>query len=78
MSVSGEIHNVYNLYITENTVTVVPRGNFTKATNNFWYIEQRNNTSAEETLKTAYYKSKDTCKNLKTDWLKIHRTQIGT
>ena len=32
MSVNGEIYNAYNLYIIENTV---PRGNFTKETNNF-------------------------------------------
>ena len=30
MSVNGEIHNAYNLYIIKNTVTIVPRGNFTK------------------------------------------------
>ena len=42
-------------------------GNFAKETNNFYSIEQRNNRSAEETLKAAYYKSKDLCKNLTTD-----------
>ena len=67
MPVNGEIHNAYNLCIIKNTVTIVPRGNFTKETNNFWSIEQRNNSSAEETLKTAYFKSKNLCKNLKTD-----------
>ena len=35
MSVNGEIYNVYNLYIMINIVTIVPRGNFTKETNNF-------------------------------------------
>ena len=35
MSVNGEIHKAYNLYIIKNTVTMVPRGNFTKETNNF-------------------------------------------
>ena len=36
MSVNGEIHNAYNLYIIiKNTVTTVPWGNFTKETNNF-------------------------------------------
>ena len=35
---NGKIHNAYNLYIIKNTVTVLPRGNFTKETNN--YIEQ--------------------------------------
>ena len=55
MSVNGEIYNAYNLYVIKNTVTIVPRGNF-----------------------TAYYKSKDSCKNLKTDWLKIYRTQRCT
>ena len=34
MSVNGEIHNAYNLYIITNTVTIVPRGNFTKERNN--------------------------------------------
>ena len=33
MSVNGEIHNAYNLYITKVAVTIVPRGNFTKETN---------------------------------------------
>ena len=32
----------------------------------------------EETLKTAYYKSKDLCKNLNTDWLKVYRIQMRT
>ena len=35
MSVNGEIHNTKNLYIIENTVTIVPRGDSTKETNNF-------------------------------------------
>ena len=35
MSVNGEIHNAYNLYIIKITVIIVPRGNFTKETNNF-------------------------------------------
>ena len=35
MSVNGEIHNAYNLYIIKNTVIIVPRGNFTKEKNNF-------------------------------------------
>ena len=35
MSVKSEIHNAYNLYIIENTDTIVPRGNFTKEINNF-------------------------------------------
>ena len=38
----------------------------------------KNNSSAEETLKTAYYQSKGSGKNLKTDWLKIYRTQGRT
>ena len=57
---------------------IVSMGNFTKKTNNFKSIEQRNNSSTEEALKTAYYKSKDSCKNLKTDWLKIYRMQMNT
>ena len=35
MSVNGEIHNAYNLYIIKNTVTMVPWGNFTKETHDF-------------------------------------------
>ena len=54
MSVNGEIHNAYNLHIIKSTITIVSGGNFTKETNNFQSIEQRNNSSAEETLKTAY------------------------
>ena len=54
MSVNGEIHNAYNLYIIKNTVRILPRGNFTKEANNFQSIEQSNNNSAEKTLKTAY------------------------
>ena len=68
-----EIHNAYNLYIITYTVTVVPRGNFTKERKKFESKKQRNNSSTEETLKTAYHKSKDSCKNLKTDWLKIYK-----
>ena len=41
-------------------------------------MEQRNNSSAEETFKAAYYNSKDLCKSLKIDWLKIYRTQMRT
>ena len=52
MSVNGEIHDTYNLYIITNTVKIVTRGNFTKETNG----------STEGTLKTAYHKSKDSCK----------------
>ena len=36
MSVNGEICNIYNLYNMINIVTIVPRGNFTKETNNFY------------------------------------------
>ena len=35
MSVNGEIHNTYNLSIKKKTITVAPKGNFTKETNNF-------------------------------------------
>ena len=35
MSVNGEIHNNHNLYSIKNTDAIVPRGNFTKETNNF-------------------------------------------
>ena len=35
MSVNGENHSNYNLYIIENAVTIAPRENFTKETNNF-------------------------------------------
>ena len=35
MPVNGEMHNAYNVYIITNTVTIVPRENFTKETNNF-------------------------------------------
>ena len=34
MSVNGKIYNAYNLYIITYTVTIVPRGNFTKERNN--------------------------------------------
>ena len=51
MSVNGELHNVHNLYNIRNTVTIVPKRNFTKEINNFKSIEHRNNSSAEETLK---------------------------
>ena len=54
MSVNSEIYNAYNLYIIENIHAIVPRGNFTKEINNFSSIEQRNNSSAKETLKTTY------------------------
>ena len=54
MSVNSEIHNAYNLYIIGNTDTIVPRGNFTKEINNFQSLEERNNSSTEETLKTTY------------------------
>ena len=78
MSVNGEIHNAYNVYIIKKTDTTVTKGSFTKETNNFWSTEQRNNSSAEETLKTAYWKSKESCKNLKTDWLKLYRMEMCT
>ena len=52
MSVNAEIHNAYNLHINKNAITIAPRWNFTKETNNFEYTEQRNNSSAEKTLKT--------------------------
>ena len=58
MSVNDEIHNVCNLYNITNIVTIVPRGNFKKETDNSKSIEQRNNSLAEETLKTLYYQSK--------------------
>ena len=54
MSANGEIHNAYNLYINKNTITIAPRANFTEETSNFPFTEQRNNSSAEKTLKTAY------------------------
>ena len=60
MFVNGEIGNAYNLYIIKITITIEPRGNFTKETNNFYSIKQRNNSSAKETLKTTNYKSKET------------------
>ena len=78
MSVNGECHNAYYLYNITNTVTIVPRRNFTKQTNNFQSIEQRNNSSVEETMETAYDQSKGSCKNLKADWLKTYRTQRCT
>ena len=64
MTVNGEIHNAYNLHNIKHFAT-------TKETNNFKPIEQRYNSFAEETLK-------DWCGNLKTDWLKIYRTQRHT
>ena len=67
MSVNGEIHNAYNLYTITNVVTIVTRGNFTKQAGNFQSIEQKKPSSVEKTLKTAYYQSKGSCKNLKTD-----------
>ena len=33
MSVNGEIHNASNLYIKKNAITIAPKGNFTKETN---------------------------------------------
>ena len=54
MSVNGKIHNAYNLHINKNTITVAPRKTFIKETNNFKPTEQRNNSSAEKTLQTAY------------------------
>ena len=54
MSVNDEIHNAYNLHIKKNTITIAPMGNFTKETNNLWSREQRNNESAEKTLKATY------------------------
>ena len=35
MSVNGEIRKTHNLYIIKNTITMVPRGNFTKEQSNF-------------------------------------------
>ena len=35
MSVNSKIHNAYNLYIIKNSVTIVPRGNFTRETKIF-------------------------------------------
>lgn len=67
MSVNGENHSNYNLYIIENAVTIAPRENFTKETNSYWSIEQRKNCSAEKTLGTVYYQSKDFHENLKTE-----------
>ena len=78
MSVNGEIHNAYNLYNITNIVTIVPRGNITKETNNCKSIEQRNNSSAEETLKTFCYQSKGSCKHSKTDWSEIYKRQSHT
>ena len=74
---NGEIQNAYNLYIT-NIVTIVPRQSFAKETNDSESIEQKENSSAEETSKTVYHQYKDSRKNLKTDWLKIYRTQRRT
>ena len=68
MCVNGETHNAQNLYTIVNIATIVTRGNFTKEAGNFQSIEQRKNSSVEKTLKTAYYQSKGSCKNLKTDW----------
>ena len=74
---NGEIQNACNLYIT-HIVTIVPRQSFAKETNDSESIEQRKNSSAEETSKTVYYQYKDSRKNLKTDWLKLYRTQRRT
>ena len=30
MSINGEMHKAYNLYIIKNIVTIAPRGNFTE------------------------------------------------
>ena len=53
MSVNGEIHNAYNLYIIKNTVTIVPRGNLQKKHNSMpcndcstWYGVKRNQETA--------------------------------
>ena len=54
MPMNVEIYNACNLYIKKNTITIAPRGSFTKETNNFQSTEQRNNSSAEKTLKAAY------------------------
>ena len=35
MSINGEIHNAWNLYIKKNTITIAPRGSSAKETNNF-------------------------------------------
>ena len=51
---NGEIHKAYNFYIIKNTVTIKPARNFAKEASNFWSIEQSNNSSAEESLKTVY------------------------
>ena len=64
------------LYITENTVIIIPRGSFTKEINSFQSIEQRNNSSNEETLKQCIKKEKIRIKSLKNDWLKLYRIQI--
>ena len=45
-------------YITESTVIIIPRGSFTKEINSFLSIEQRNNSSAEETLKQCIKKER--------------------
>ena len=58
MPVNSEIHNAYNLYIIGNIDTIVPRGNFTKEIDNFQSLEQRSNSSAEETLKQRIKKGK--------------------
>ena len=41
MSVNGEIHNACNLYIKKNTITIAPRGNFTKNDGKNGQISQR-------------------------------------
>ena len=53
-----------------NIVIIVLRGNFTKQINYSYYLAQRKNSYAEESLKTAYYRSRDSYKILTTDWLK--------
>ena len=75
MSMNDEIQNAYNLYNIKNIVTIVPTGNFTSETNNSQSTEQKKNSSAEETLNTAYYQIKRLCKNLKIDWLNIWNSE---
>ena len=55
---------------TKKYYRIVTTGIFAKEAKKFCSIEQRNNSSAEETLKAAYYKSKGMCKYLTADWLK--------
>ena len=46
MPVNSETCNADNLHNTKNTAAIVPRGNYTKETNNFYSIEKRNNSFA--------------------------------